>query len=184
MIKIKKKIIFVVITILVIVTGIIYFNYRFSTNVVYKKRWNIDLPNPNGINSIINYSGAGDYKWFETLNYNEEKVKNIINIKEFKKIDDKMLEIYENVVDKCFIMYLNDEEIKLFNSNFDTKELFVNSNYYAFFELNDENRYYFEFLFLDTNTNKLYSIASDYGPYNFENISFRIKSEAFFFTIN
>lgn len=126
----------------------------------------MDLPNPKEENYIIYFSGAGDYKWFEILNYNRSDIEKIIDLEDFKTVDDELIEKYNSIVNKCFIMYLSDDEAKLFDSNFDTESLFTKSNYYAFFELEDEYRYYFEILILDTKDNKLYSIASDYGPYN------------------
>lgn len=126
----------------------------------------MDLPNPKYENYIIHFSGAGDYKWFKILNYDRSGIERITGSGNFKTVDDELIEKYNSIVNECFIMYLNDDEEKIFNSNFDTESLFTKSNYYAFFELEDEYRYYFEILILDTKDNKLYSIASDYGPYN------------------
>lgn len=164
---IKKKVTLIIfIVILIIIVAILFFNYRFSTNVVYKERWGLNLPNHKKKKYIIHSSGAGDYMWFKILNYDRSDIEKIINLESFKIVDDELIEKYNSIVNKCFILYLDEEKKELFDSNFNTEDLFVKSNYYAFFELEDEYRYYFEILVLDTKDNKLYSIASDIGPYN------------------
>lgn len=156
-----KKVIMVVSLFILLI--LLYFILSTDVHKLYKMNWNINIPNPNKCYSPIEYVGAGDVLAFDIMYYDKEDIENLINKKEFSKIDVNLSNFYYRQVKQHFFKYLSDDDLNKFNSYFDKDKIFNDNNYYAILEDdNDGKGYSFNLLIIDTNNNIMYSLNSNY----------------------
>lgn len=154
--KILGKTILVIVIILFI---ILMLGLPTDKNDNLKTVWGINIPKANKVEIIYNYKYP-DGEDLEIWNYEEEKVKEIINNNKFKNIDeqDKSF-IQEHMED--YYRILDDNEKNLFNKNVDISSLLVKENYFAFTTQKEDERSWL-LLILDTKNCKLYYVSNVY----------------------
>lgn len=157
-----KKILFVLLFVLILFC---FLYLQKDINTLYKENWNVDLPNPKKIDTLINQSSI-DITSFQIMHYKKNDINKLIKKGYLEKITETNLKrlnlTYKLVIEDYFLKFLSNKEKKIFKSNFVPKKIFVKNNYYMLFEKNvrNEKNYAFLLVVLDTNKDVLYAIES------------------------
>lgn len=145
------------------------FFHKTDIKSIYKENWNFDIPNPIKKISPIEHVGAGDILAFDIMYYNKNDIKQLISMKEFQKVNQRLENFYNKDLEQYFFCYLEEGDLKIFTSYFNKSELFKENNFYVILEKNTKYRYSFNLLIIDTSNNTVYSISSNYGDSKLNN---------------
>lgn len=151
---------FIILSWIVLVCLFLMKVFRTDIQSLYKENWNIEIPNPNKVISIIEQISQ-DPASMNILYYSKEDIDIIKNQNYFKQINENKAEFerkYNVYVKNYFLKNLTESEIQLFNENINEDELLNKQNYYAILE--KRNTYYpiFEFLIIDIENNAIYTM--------------------------
>ena len=151
---------FIILSWIVLVCLFLMKVFRTDIQSLYKENWNIEIPNPNKVISIIEQISQ-DPASMNILYYSKEDIDIIKNQNYFKQINENKAEFerkYNVYVKNYFLKNLTESEIQLFNENINEDELLNKQNYYAILE--KRNTYYpiFEFLIIDIESNAIYTM--------------------------
>ncbi len=155
-----KKYIAIIMIVLLLSILFIFINYYNSNIAVfYRKQWNVNIPEPNKIETIIKHDVFQEVFEFSLMYYDINATNKIELSDMFKKIDIDLKNNYYKIREH-FIKYLTMDELKTFNDIFNKDELFNENNYYMLLENKDSYR--LNLLVFNTQNNILYSIDTTY----------------------
>lgn len=157
-----KKII--IITFLLLIIFAIFLKQNI-VNIVYYIDWDIkNMPNPQKINTVFEFVGAGDIKAFDIMMYNKKSFKKLKEMDIFKIFEGNAKEEVKEILDNYFEKYLNYEEEKIYKSYFNLDNLSTKENYYAILHRYSNIRgHIYKILVLDSKEQLMYSMHCNYG---------------------
>lgn len=137
------------------------FSILNSTKMVYKRLWNLNIPNPYKKDIILKSEGIDGTSYFEKRYYKKEDIEYLKNMKEAKEIEKDKDDIYFDVIVGKYLMNLNKKELKKFRENFKWDDIAIENNYYILLEKENSEVITTDLIIIDTKNKIVYNIFNN-----------------------
>lgn len=156
----KKSKIALLIYIIILIVLIIKNQFQFDK--IYKDNWGVSgIPKPKKIETIEEFVGGGDISYFEIRYYDKEDIEKLKKLKNTKKNNGDLEEIYSNVLMNHYINFLSKEDIANMKKYFNLEKISKKNNYYILLEKETKYRpYVFDLMIIDENL--VYAFSCNY----------------------